>query len=134
MSTNSERVLGDQFAPARLLPLFNTAVIRRIETIYAGKPASDTLMQRAGVATAKLVLALAPHARVIWIACGPGNNGGDGLEAALHLHRMGKQVVVSELQGAHARTGDALISYQRAVSGGVSFQAQAPAGFDFCVV
>ena len=40
---------------------------------------ANTLMQRAGLASARLTLALAPHAQTIWIACGPGNNGGDGL-------------------------------------------------------
>jgi hypothetical protein len=50
-------------------------------------------MQRAGLATARLALALAPHARTIWIACGPGNNGGDGLEAAMHLRRWGLEPV-----------------------------------------
>ena len=44
-----------------------------------------TLMRRAGLAVARLAMALAPHARTIWIACGPGNNGGDGFEAAAHL-------------------------------------------------
>ena len=44
-------------------------------------------MRRAGLAVARLALALAPHATRVWIAAGPGNNGGDGLEAALHLQR-----------------------------------------------
>ncbi len=31
----------------------------------------------------------------IWIACGPGNNGGDGMEAAMHLRQWGKHPVVT---------------------------------------
>ncbi|MFZ9545308.1 MAG: NAD(P)H-hydrate epimerase, partial [Hylemonella sp.] len=58
---------------------------------------ANTLMQRAGLASARLTLALAPHAQTIWIACGPGNNGGDGLEAACHLHQWGKTVHLSWL-------------------------------------
>ena len=39
---------------------------------------------------AELTRALAPHARRIWIACGPGNNGGDGLVAATRLQHFGR--------------------------------------------
>jgi NAD(P)H-hydrate repair Nnr-like enzyme with NAD(P)H-hydrate epimerase domain len=46
-------------------------------------------MARAGLAVARLALAVAPHARRIVVLAGPGNNGGDGLMAALHLHRQG---------------------------------------------
>ncbi|MFO1232575.1 MAG: NAD(P)H-hydrate epimerase, partial [Paenacidovorax caeni] len=69
------------------LPLFDLAATRRIEATATAALPAHTLMQRAGAATARLARALAPHARHIWIACGPGNNGGDGLEAALHLHQ-----------------------------------------------
>ncbi|OYT91456.1 MAG: bifunctional ADP-dependent NAD(P)H-hydrate dehydratase/NAD(P)H-hydrate epimerase [Burkholderiales bacterium PBB3] len=133
MSTNSERILGDRFTTPQPYPLFDTATTRRLESLHTNGPEAESLMQRAGLATAKLAAALAPHARLIWIPCGPGNNGGDGLEAAFHLHRMGKQVVVSELPGALTRTGDALKAHQRAANAGVMFQAQAPNGFDFCV-
>jgi hydroxyethylthiazole kinase-like uncharacterized protein yjeF len=133
MSTNSERVIGAQFAPPRPLPLFDIATTRKIERFHAEAPGSHSLMQRAGLATAKLVAALAPHARNIWVPCGPGNNGGDGLEAALQLHRMGKQVIVSELPSSTPRTGDALLAQRRAAEAGVIYQAQAPASFDFCV-
>ena len=133
MSTSSERVLGDRFAPLWPLPLFDTEATRRLEGVQAQNIGPASLMQRAGYATAKLVVALAPHARLIWIACGPGNNGGDGLEAALHLHRLGKRVVVSELPRLRGRTGSALNVYQRAVNAGIHFQTQAPINFDFCV-
>ena len=69
-----------------------------------------TLMQRAGLAVARLALALAPHARTIWIACGPGNNGGDGIEAAMHLRQWGKQPVVTWLGRGSARAGRRLAS------------------------
>ena len=133
MYTNSERVLGDRFTPAQSLPLFDIAATRHLENIQAASYESGSLMQRAGSAIAKLTAALAPHARLVWIPCGPGNNGGDGLEAALQLHRMGKRVVVSELPSQHPRVGDALEAYQRAAQAGVVFHAQAPVGFDFCV-
>ena len=59
----------------------------------AGLP-PHALMRRAGESVARLALALAPHARRIWIAAGPGNNGGDGLEAASRLRQWGKAVEV----------------------------------------
>jgi NAD(P)H-hydrate repair Nnr-like enzyme with NAD(P)H-hydrate epimerase domain len=68
-------------------PLFDVAATRRIEHLAASTLPPHTLMQRAGLSVAKLAMAVAPHARCIWIACGPGNNGGDGFEAATHLHQ-----------------------------------------------
>ena len=59
--------------------LHHTAATRRIERAAADSLPPHTLMQRAGQAVAQLAQALAPHARTVWIACGAGNNGGDGL-------------------------------------------------------
>ena len=67
-------------------PLHDLEATRSIEHSAAASLPPYTLMQRAGLATARLARALAPHARAAWIVCGPGNNGGDGLEAAAHLH------------------------------------------------
>ena len=81
--------------PARRFPLHTIEASRRLERTAAAALPSHTLMQCAGLAVARLALALAPHARTIWIACGPGNNGGDGLEAAAHLQRWGQHPVVT---------------------------------------
>ena len=83
--------------PALPLPLFDVATTRRMESAAAAGLPPHTLMQRAGLAVARLALALAPHARTVWVACGPGNNGGDGLEAATHLQRWGHHPVVTWL-------------------------------------
>jgi hydroxyethylthiazole kinase-like uncharacterized protein yjeF len=92
-------------------------------------------MQRAGLASAKLTLALAPHARQIWIACGPGNNGGDGFEAALHLHQWGKNVTVSWTGPAPSKSlpTDAQTSYDKAIAAGVRIHNKPPLDYDFCV-
>jgi ADP-dependent NAD(P)H-hydrate dehydratase / NAD(P)H-hydrate epimerase len=68
-------------------------------------------------------LAVAPHARRIWVAAGPGNNGGDGLEAALHLHQWGKEVVVSLIASPGPGPADAQVALQRAQLTGVRIQA-----------
>ncbi len=90
-------------------------------------------MQRAGLAVAKLALAIAPHAQRIWIACGAGNNGGDGSEAAMHLQRWGKNPVVTWLGEAEKSSIDTAASHQRAVQAGVCFAAEPPQHFDLCI-
>lgn len=117
------------------LPLYGVAATRRLEQHAAARLAPHTLMQRAGLAVAQLALALAPHQQRFWVACGPGNNGGDGLEAALHLHQWGKDVVVTWLKARH-ETGvpaDTLASLVRARSAGVPFSNVVPKNFDFAI-
>jgi hydroxyethylthiazole kinase-like uncharacterized protein yjeF len=111
-------------------PLFGVDATRRIEQAAQGAQPNHTLMRRAGLALAQLALAIAPHAKTIWIACGPGNNGGDGLEAAMHLKLWGKHVVVTWLGSANSAPPDALASHQRAVQAGVSLAEQPPESFD----
>ncbi|MFM9917290.1 MAG: NAD(P)H-hydrate dehydratase [Rhizobacter sp.] len=115
--------------PERLWPLHSVASTRRIEEETAGALAPHTLMGRAGTAIARLTMALAPHAQRIWIAAGPGNNGGDGLEAAGQLQAAGKQVVVTwlgALEGDRRAPADALVARQRAVDAGATIIDHAP--------
>jgi len=90
-------------------------------------------MQRAGLAVAQLAVAVAPHARVIWIACGPGNNGGDGYEAARHLKLWGKFPVVTADDQAARLPADAEMSRRRAIDAGVLVTADAPSQYDLCI-
>lgn len=119
--------------PGPAWPLHSIAATRRLETTrMAGLP-PHSLMQRAGLSVARLALAVAPHARTLWVACGPGNNGGDGLEAAMHLQRWGKQVVVTWLGTAATAPADAALSYERALDAGVPFADAPPAHFELCI-
>ena len=114
-------------------PLHSVATTRRIEQAVAAQLAPHTLMQRAGLAVARLTCALAPHAQTIWLACGPGNNGGDGLEAAMHLKLWGRNPVVT-LSGDESRCpADALQSLKRARQAGVTFIAEPPVEYDFAI-
>lgn len=125
-----------RIAPHQPHPLFNTAATRAIEHAAAAALPPHTLMQRAGLAVARLARALAPHARTVWIACGPGNNGGDGLEAAAHLQSDGRQVVVTWLGEPARCPADALASWRRAQSAGVLWADSPPehlTAADLCI-
>ena len=91
------------------------------------------MMQTAGLALARLTLALVPHVRVIWVACGPGNNGGDGLEAAAHLQAWGKQVVVSLVHEPGKSPEDARGAWDAAHTAGVRFTDKVPDHYDVCI-
>ncbi len=110
--------------------LHSVAATRLIEQAAAADVPPHSLMRRAGLALAQLALALAPHARRIWVACGAGNNGGDGLEAAMHLQRWGKNPVVSWLGSAGKAPPDAAASFERARQAGVTFAPQTPAQWE----
>ena len=115
-------------------PLFNVAATRRIEQLAANALPPNLLMQRAGLAVARLAMAVAPHAQCVWVACGPGNNGGDGFEAAMHLHHWGKRVVVTWTGAAsNGLHKDAETARARAIAAGVKLAKQAPPDFDFCI-
>jgi NAD(P)H-hydrate repair Nnr-like enzyme with NAD(P)H-hydrate epimerase domain len=71
-----------------------------------------------------------------WLACGPGNNGGDGLEAAVHLQQWGRQPVVTWLGTPDGAPADAHAAWQRAVAAGVHFADHPPHDLgpaDLCV-
>lgn len=61
-----------------------------------GGVAVETLMERAGAALAEGVFRFAGR-RPVLLACGPGNNGGDGYVAARHLRCKGVPVRVAAL-------------------------------------
>jgi hydroxyethylthiazole kinase-like uncharacterized protein yjeF len=106
-------------------PILGPEQVRQLEPLLQALSPTP-LMQSAGLACARLALAVAPHARRIWVAAGPGNNGGDGLEAALHLHQWGKEVVVSRVTSTGPGPADAQVALQRAQLTGVRIQAGVP--------
>lgn len=90
-------------------------------------------MQRAGLAVAQLAMSVAPHARVIWIACGPGNNGGDGFETARYLQQWGKTPVVTSQGSATDLPADAQTARLGALQAGVVFADTVPQSYDLCI-
>ena len=133
-ATNSERILGLRgSAPQMARPLFGSATSRAIEASAAALLEPHTLMQRAGLAVAQLAMAVAPHAKVIWIACGPGNNGGDGFEAARYLQLWGKTPIVTSQGDAMNLPADAQTARLGALQAGVVFADTVPQSYDLCI-
>lgn len=122
----------------RIRPVWRRDGLRQLEHLL--QTASDVpLMDRAGQACARLAMAVAPHARRVLVFAGPGNNGGDGLEAALELQRRGKPVVVYLMADAEKLPMDAGRALQRAHQQGVQVvhglpeDAIRPEPMDLCI-
>ncbi|HEU4818411.1 NAD(P)H-hydrate epimerase, partial [Janthinobacterium sp.] len=79
--------------------LYSVAEIRSIEQRAAATLPPGTLMQRAGLAAAAAALDMAGSGSVLVLA-GPGNNGGDALEAAANLSQAGVEVGIIHLAGS----------------------------------
>lgn len=111
-----------------LIVLHSVAATRRIEALaQSSLPSSlPSLMERAGLAVARLALATEPNARSIVVAVGPGNNGGDGLVAARHLHRAGKTVRVVSAGDIDKLPADARLACDAAQQAGVPMAASWP--------
>lgn len=103
-------------------PLFGTEYSRRIEQAAQAELPPHTLMARAGLAVARLALAVAPHLRDVSILAGPGNNGGDGLLAAVHLQSAGRSVQVHLLGDPARLPPDAAWAVSQAQAAGVPIE------------
>ncbi|MDQ4058339.1 MAG: NAD(P)H-hydrate epimerase, partial [Actinomycetota bacterium] len=90
-------------------------------TIASGTP-GFTLMERAGRAVARAVIALASHRYGLRVAvvCGKGNNGGDGFVAARVLHHNGAGVRCLLLAEASEYVGDAAAHLEILTQAGVA--------------
>ena len=79
------------------LALYDVAALRAIEA-RAAPGDGFALMARAGLAAWRELLVRWPQARRIAIACGPGNNGGDGYVLARHALESGREACVLQWQ------------------------------------
>lgn len=109
------------------LALFDVAQTRQLEHVASARIQNGpTLMAQAGLSVAKLAMAIKPFAPRHWIFCGPGNNGGDGLEAATHLHQWGQEVRVVLWQPLSKRPADAANALNKVKALGLSIQETLP--------
>lgn len=105
-------------------PLHDAAATRLIEQRGLASTAEHALMARAGLAVARLAIAVAPHARHVAVLAGPGNNGGDGLVAARHLHAAGRRVRVVHLADGARLPSDAAWALGEAQAAGVPIDGE----------
>ena len=105
--------------PASAWWLHDSAGSRAAEQAGLASLPPHTLMQRAGTSVARLALAIAPHARLVRVMAGPGNNGGDGYVAAAWLHRAGRRVDVVAWGDPARLQGDAAWAHAQARAAGV---------------
>jgi ADP-dependent NAD(P)H-hydrate dehydratase / NAD(P)H-hydrate epimerase len=119
-------------SPTRVLPatqawpLFDAAHSRSMEVrALAAKPAVS-LMQRAGLSVARLVAASYPLAKDVWVAAGPGGNGGDGLHAAADLAQAGRRVSVTLLADPDQLGAEAAAGWRRCQALGIPMLNTSP--------
>lgn len=104
--------------------LYSVAQLRAIERAAAAVLPPHALMQRAGQATAhhavRMFLDAGGHAPMLILA-GPGNNGGDALEAAALMAGQRIPLQVALLGDPARLPADAQASLARAIDSGVRF-------------
>ena len=83
------------------------------------------LMENAGRGAADLLRSLGIAGTVV-IACGKGNNGGDGFVIARHLDNAGIATRVLLFARAEGLTGDAAINYQIIAKSGLDVRVPSP--------
>jgi len=69
------------------------------------------LMENASRAVVDVVASMNPTGEIV-ILCGGGNNGGDGLAVARHLHNRGHNVIIDFATDPATLKGDALTQWQ----------------------
>lgn len=95
--------------------LYRSPALREIETAFADQP----LMQRAGAAAAQWAVELASDGDLpVLVLAGPGNNGGDALEAARLLRERFLDVRVVCIADPAAMPADAAAARERFCAAG----------------
>lgn len=114
MNSRSPSMSPDAMTTPALL--YSVAAIRQIEQAAQATLAPYTLMQNAGATAAQLALQLInrnDHCGRVLILAGPGNNGGDALEAGLRLDLVGIEVSIVFIGNPETLPDDARHAWQR---------------------
>jgi len=107
-----------------MLKIVNAQEMQQIDriTIEHYGIAGTLLMERAGLSVVAQINKLFPE-RKVFVLCGGGNNGGDGLVIARVLHNQGRDVEVLLTVSPDTLRGDARINYNAAKKFGVKIKA-----------
>ena len=112
--------------------LYRVEELRAIEQAAQATLPPGALMARAGRAAADRI---AEHhgsgSRAFCIACGPGNNGGDGFVVAEELSERGHEVVCALLGSDRPTAADAQAAHDRWIAGGGRVRKSLPADARF---
>jgi NAD(P)H-hydrate epimerase len=110
-------------------PLVTAAEMRGLDrhTIDALGVPGELLMELAGAAVAAEAAALRAPGAAVWLVCGAGNNGGDGLVAARHLHLRGVPVHVLATADPAAWRGETAANARRLAALGLEVRRGPPA-------
>jgi hydroxyethylthiazole kinase-like uncharacterized protein yjeF len=100
-------------------PLYTAEEMRAAEDAFEGETLE--LMERAGAATAEMILAHYPEARSVAVWCGAGSNGGDGLVVARKLREAERDVHVRLIGDEQKVAGDSAENLRRAREAGIAF-------------
>ena len=116
-------------------PLHDTHSTRLIEAQRLLQWPQGRLMAWAGRRAARWALSQAPHAQRVWVAAGPGGNGGDGLHAARHLAEQGRQVLITQHAAHREPRPDTEAALRLALAAGCEqVQQQPPQGWADLVI
>lgn len=111
-----------------LTPLFDSAALRDADArAIAGGIPGEVLMETAGLAASREILATFPPGSRALVLAGPGNNGGDGWVVARHLAEAGWDVTVGLPGGRRPETPDAIAMADRAEAMGIPVVVADPA-------
>ena len=102
-------------------PLVSAEQMRRLDrhTIETLGVPGELLMECAGRVVLAEVLSELVEGSSVWVVCGAGNNGGDGLVVARHLHLLGTPVRIVWIGDPNRLRGDPAANWKRAQAVGV---------------
>lgn len=130
ISSQTREVLSS----AAAWPLHDTISTRQIEAQRLLQWPHGRLMAWAGRRVARWALSQVPHAQRVWVAAGPGGNGGDGLHAARHLVELGRQVVITLHSAQRELKPETDAALRLALDAGCVLAQQPPQGWADLVV
>ena len=105
-------------------PVYTTAQVRSIE--QAAPPEAPRLMERAGLAAAEYART-GDSARRVLVVAGPGNNGGDAFEVAVHLKQWFYRVTVVFAGERSKLSDDAAAALAKWIAAGGTIETSIPA-------